>query len=170
MIASSDFAFHELDAVVDQPADWSIFKTGGNGVFFCPADHTFGSVYMSDGSSRSRRSQCCASCVGEQVQNFNWAACLFDFFREPVPVGGLFREQTCMFETKRFQMKCEIFVMNGPLFRQIEEFPFSAAAGTAVIMTVHFTPSFMFFRSIPDNLRIGTYQKIVTPAFQFFTF
>ena len=59
--------------------------------------------------------------------------------------------------------------MNGPLFRQIKKFPFSAAFFTSVIMCIVFAPSFFCFRCIPDDLWVRTYEEIFSPSFQFLT-
>ena len=45
----------------------------------------------------------------------------------------------------------------------------SAAFGTAVIMSIHFSPTLMFLRCVPDDLRIRTHQEIASPAFQLLT-
>ena len=48
-----------------------------------------------------------------------------------------------MLKAERFQTESELPVVDAPFVRQIKKFPFAAAFGTAVIMSV------LFF-SIPD--------------------
>ena len=46
--ASADLTFHEFQAVVGEPSDRSIGKTGRSGIFFCPAHNAFGGIYRGD--------------------------------------------------------------------------------------------------------------------------
>ena len=43
-------------------------------------------------------------------------------------------------------------------------------SGTAVVVAVHFAPSCFLFRSIPYYLGIWADEKIISPAFELFTF
>lgn len=65
-------------------------------------------------------------------------------------------------------MKGQLAVVNAPLLRKVEEFPFSAALFAAVIVAIRMLPSAVIFWGIPDDLRVRTYQKIVAPALQLF--
>ena len=91
---------------------------------------------MGNGSSRGSGGKSSASCVGEKVQNFNRPPGVFNFFGKPVPVSGLFGKQSCVLEIKGLQVKSQIPVMDGPLLREIEKFPFAAAFFASVIMGV----------------------------------
>ena len=91
------------------------------------------------------------------------------FFAEPIPVYGLFRKKPGMLKTKRFQLKGQILIPNVPLIGKLKKFPFSAAFGAAMIVTIRPTPAFVYFGRIPDHLRIRTNQKKVPPTLQFLT-
>ena len=69
-----------------------------------------------------------------------------------------------MFEAEWLQVKGEAFIVDCPLFRQIEEFPFASALGASVIMAVHLLPASVFLGGIPDYLGIGADQQVVSPA------
>ena len=49
-----------------------------------------------------------------------------------------------VFEAEWLQVKGEAFIVDCPLFRQIEEFPFASALGASVIMAVHLLPASVF--------------------------
>ena len=59
--------------------------------------------------------------------------------------------------------------MDAPFLGQIEKFPFAAALGAAMIMADLLFPAGIFAGGIPDDLRIGTHEKIISPAFQLFS-
>ena len=88
---------------------------------------------------------------------------------EPVPVYGLFGEKPGVFEAEGLQMKGKVPVFDAPLPGQMKEFPFAAAFGTSVIVSVLLFPAAVFSWCIPDDLRVGTYQDIIAPAFQLLT-
>ena len=67
------------------------------------------------------------------------------------------------------QVEGKILITDLPLFREIEEFPFTAAFFTAVIVCVRMFPAFVCARCIPDHLRIRTNQDVLPPAFQLFS-
>ena len=104
------------------------------------------------------------TCVSKEIQYFDRSSCISDLLREPVPVRCLFREKSGVLEAERLQIKCQFFIMNLPLFRETEEFPFPAAFLAAVIVAVHMFPSTLGFRGIPDNLRVRTDQSVLSPA------
>ncbi len=56
--------------------------------------------------------------------------------------------------------------MDGPLLGKIKKFPLPAALGAAVVMAVHFAPAALGLRRVPDDLRIGTDEKIISPALE----
>ena len=112
VIAAADFTFYKFDAIVYDPADRCVFQTGRDCIFFCPAYHAFRSIHMCDRSTSSRCCKGCAAGVGEQIQYFDRTSGISDFLSEPVPVCCLFRKQTCVFKTKRFQVKSKIFIID----------------------------------------------------------
>ena len=91
---------------------------------------------MGNGSSGSSSSQGGSAGVGEEVQYLDGASGVSDLFPEPIPVGSLFREKTCVLEAEWFQIKGQIVltmaqgILDGPLLRQVEELPlaFSSVA------------------------------------------
>ncbi len=119
-----------------------------------------------------------AAGVSEQIQNFDGACgtpcirrrgvlgngILYNR-RKPVPVRRLFRKQTGVLETERFKVEGQFFVPDTPFIRQVEKFPFAAAPGASVIMSVPFFPAGMFLWRIPDDLRVGPDEQVVPPAF-----
>ena len=107
-----------------------------------------------------------SSGVGEQVQYFYRASRVFDLFREPVPVGSLLRKESGMLKAEGFQIKSKTFVLNGPLLRQIEEFPFSAAFFAPVVVTVPVLPAGVGLGGVPDDLGVRTDQEIISPPFR----
>ena len=124
---------------------------------------------MGDMRSGGRCRKSCAACIGKKIQNFYRASRVSDLFRKPIPVCRLFGKESGMFKTKWFQIKCKRSIVNLPLLRQTEKFPFPAAFFTAVVMAVHLFPSFMILFRVPDYLRIGANKKIISPSFQFFS-
>ena len=95
---------------------------------------------MSDLRSCCSGSQSGTSCIGKQIQNFHGSAGRFDFLGTPVPIDSLFREQTGMFKTERFQMEGERFVADAPLLREIKKFPFSSSLRPSVIVAYSISP------------------------------
>ena len=168
MISSADFSFYKFHTVVHKPADRRVRKAGRSSIFLCPCDHAFGSVHVSDVRSGSGSRKSGSSGVGKQVQHLDRASGGTDFFRKPVPVCRLFREESRMFKAERLQIKGQIPVMDLPLLRKAEEFPFSAAFFTSVIMCVWMIPPAVCLFSIPDYLRVRADQDVITPAFQLF--
>ena len=136
---------------------------------------------MGHSSSRSCGGYSGTAGVSEEVQYLHGAACLMDQTGEPVPVHSLLREQTGMFETEGLQMEGQRIsltggfllkrqgVMNRPFIRQMEELPFSAALAASVIMAVFLFPARIFFFRVPDDLRVWSYQKVISPPLQFFS-
>ena len=102
MISPADLTFRKLYAVIYDPADGGVFQAACLGVFFGPAHHAFGSVYMGDGSSGCRRRQGGAAGVGEEIQNFYGPSGIPDLIPEPVPVCRLFREKPCVLKAEGF--------------------------------------------------------------------
>ena len=173
MIAAADLPLHEFRAVIDEPADRSIPEPGARCVFPGPGHHSLRSIHMCHMcSGRSRRCRR-PSGVCKQVQYFDISS-RFDGFlnnrREPVPVRRLLRKKSRVLERERLQMKRQRFfdgsrVLNGPLLRQIEEFPLSAAFAAAVIMCVRMLPRLSVTR-LPDDLRVRPDQHILSPALE----
>ena len=91
---------------------------------------------MGNGSSRGSGGKSSASCVGEKVQNFNWPPGVFYFLGKKQPLIRLVGEQNSVGLNKWLQVKSQIPVMDGPLLREIEKFPFAAAFFASVIMGV----------------------------------
>ena len=125
-------------------------------------------------SSSSCCSQCCAAGIGEQVQHFDRPSCISDLLREPGAVSCLFREQTRMLKTKGLQIECKLlsrrkFIINAPLLRQIKELPLPTTFCASVIMAVFLFPARIFFFRVPDDLRVWSYQKVISPPLQFFS-
>ena len=120
MVAPADLALYEFDTIIHQPADRRVLKSGRYCVFFCPCDHALGGVHMGYAGACSGCSKCGTAGVSEQIQYFNRSSGISYFIREPVPVGGLLREQTGMLEAERFQVESQIAVMKLPLLAQIE--------------------------------------------------
>ena len=87
----------------------------------------------------------CSACVGEEVQDLDRAVGFLNKRREPVPVGSLLREKTCVLKTEGLKIKCQFFIINSPFFRKLVKLPLSAALVTAVIVAVWFFPAKMFF-------------------------
>ena len=75
-----------------------------------------------------------------------------------------------MLETKRLQIKSQVFIMYLPLFREAYEFPFSAALFAAVIVSVLMLPATVVLRSVPDDLGIRANQDVFPPSLQFLSF
>ena len=69
-----------------------------------------------------------------------------------------------MFEAERLQVKSQVMILNLPLLRKMEEFPFTAALFTAVIVSVFVLPSRILAGSVPDDLWVRADKKIVPPA------
>ncbi len=110
-----------------------------------------------------------AAGVGEKIENFYRLSGLFPFFynrRKPVPVYGLLREKPCVLEAERFQAESKLPVPDAPFLGQLEEFPLSAAFGTAVIVSVLLFPAPVCARRVPYDLRVGAHQDIIAPALQ----
>ena len=57
--------------------------------------------------------------------------------------------------------------MNAPLLWQREKLPFTASLAASMIMSVLFLPTRIGVRCVPYNLRVRTYQKIISPALKF---
>ena len=72
---------------------------------------------MGDAGAGLGSGQGCASCIGKEVKDLNRSCGLPYPVTEPVPVGGLFREQSCVLEAEGLQVKCKPLVSNGPLLR-----------------------------------------------------
>ena len=119
---------------------------------------------MGDGSSGSRCGKRGAAGIGEQIQHLDGPSGLSDFFGKPVPVNRLFREKPGMLKAKGLQLKGQGAVTDAPLLGQIEKFPFAAALFAPVVMSVSFAPADFRFRCVPDDLGIGAYQNIASPA------
>ena len=100
MIAASDLTFYKLLAVINNPADTCLRKSGEFGIFLGPAHHAFGSVYMGYMGAGFGSRTCSTACVGKKVQNLHRAVGLLNDRREPVPVGSLLWEQTGVFEAE----------------------------------------------------------------------
>jgi len=133
---------------------------------------------MGHSSSRSCSGYSGTTGVCEEVQYLHGSACIMDQTGEPVPVHSLLREQTGVLETERLQMEGQRVgirycllerqgVMNRPFIRQAEKFPFAAALGTSVVMTVFLFPSLMVVGRFPDDLRVRTHQNVISPTLQF---
>ena len=124
---------------------------------------------MSDAGAGFGCRDCRAAGVGEEVQYFDLAPRghgVLNDPAEPVPVDGLFREQTGVFEVKRFESEGEIPVVDRPLLGQVPEFPLAAAFVTAVVMAVGISP-FSSAGSLPDHLRVRTDQFVAAPELEF---
>ena len=79
-----------------------------------------------------------------------------------------------MFKTEWLQVKGKLLInrkriVYGPLFWQIEEFPFTATFGTSMVMSVHVFPAFFFLWGIPDDLWVWAYQRVFAPTLELFT-
>ena len=74
-----------------------------------------------------------------------------------------------VFEAERFQAEGQVFIVDLPLLRQMEKLPFSAALAASVIMAVFLFPARIFFFRVPDDLRVWSYQKVISPPLQFFS-
>lgn len=167
VVTSADLALDKFGAVIHKPADRLVRKAGHGSVLFCPVDHAFGCIDMCDACACCGRCERCASRVGEQVQHFNRAVGTADQIAEPVPVRCLLREKAGVFEAERFQAEGQVFIVDLPLLRQMEKLPFSAALAASVIMTVFLFPARIFFFRVPDDLRVWSYQKVISPPLQF---
>ena len=167
-VASSDLTLHEFYAVIHNPADGRVGQAGRCRVFLGPAHHALGGVHVGDTGPGLGGRQGGAAGVGKEVEDLNWPSGLPYPPAEPIPVGGLLREQPCVLKAEGLQVECKPFVTNGPLFRQIKKFPLAPAFAAAVVVAVHVFPAFMALRGIPDNLRVRPDQQISAPSFQFF--
>ena len=107
------------------------------------------------------------TCVSKEIQYFDRSSCISDLLREPVPVRCLLREKAGVFEAERFQAEGQVFIVDLPLLRQMEKLPFSAALAASVIMAVFLFPARIFFFRVPDDLRVWSYQKVISPPLQF---
>ena len=58
--------------------------------------------------------------------------------------------------------------MDLPLLWEIKKLPFTATLFATVIMSVHLFPTAVLLRSIPDDLRVRTDKKIISPNAQAF--
>ena len=56
--------------------------------------------------------------------------------------------------------------MNRPFIRQMEKFPFAAALGISVVVPVFLFPAAGGVWCVPDDLRVGAYQYIISPALE----
>ena len=101
MVAAADLTLYEFGTVIYKPADRRIFQPGRDGIFFCPGNHTLRSVHMGNSGTCGGCGQGSAAGVGKEVQYLDRTSGIADLFRKPVPVGGLFREQSGMFKTER---------------------------------------------------------------------
>ena len=127
---------------------------------------------MCDACSCSCCSHGSSSGVGKQVQNLrlsSFRAGLLQDRREPVPVDRLLREKSGVLEAERLQHEMTLLTVSGvgdhPFLGKGEEFPVSATAFAAVIMSVRTIPV-MSLPGRPDYLRVGTDQTIFAPALQ----
>ena len=117
---------------------------------------------MSDSSARCGSGQRGAASVGEKIQDFERPAGflrlrLLYYRRKPIPVDGLLRKKSRVFEAERLQAEGQILVTDAPLIRQIKKFPFAPAFLAAVIVAVFLFPAFLCLRRVPNDLRIGPY-------------
>lgn len=62
MVAAADFTLYELDAIVDDPADRRVLKTGGDRIFLSPGYHALRGIHVSDGGPG-----CCGANVAPPV-------------------------------------------------------------------------------------------------------
>ena len=58
--------------------------------------------------------------------------------------------------------------MDLPLLWETKKLPFTATLFATVIMSVHLFPTAVLLRSIPDDLRVRTDKKIISPTFKLF--
>ena len=178
MVSAPDFSLHKFPAVIHQPADLRVLQPGGYRILLRPGDHSLRRVHMGNRSSGCRGSQGRSARIGKEVQHPD----LPPAFRcrtgnlagKPVPVGRLLREQSGMLERKRLELESQadprhlIPVTDRPLLRQVEKFPFPAAPGRSVIVSVGMFPSPVPLRRIPDHLGIRPDQQITSPSLQLF--
>ncbi len=127
----------------------------------------------------------CTSCISKEIQNLYRlvAVCssslltnsLFYNRRKPVPVSSLLRKKSCMFKSKRLQIKCKAFsyteiVTYTPLLREIIGLPLSASFIASEVMSIKLLPFRRYLLCIPYNLRIRSKQDIASPALQLLPF
>ena len=67
MVAAADLALNKLYAVVHNPADRGITKTGRDGVFLRPGHHSLGGIHMRDAGTGSSGGNRGTASVGEQI-------------------------------------------------------------------------------------------------------
>ena len=129
---------------------------------------------------RSTGRECCkrrTAGIGKQIQYADRTVCAVNQAGKPVPVDGLFRKQSRVFEGKwletegqpsRIRIQIRELIGNLPLLRQIMEFPAAAASAAAVIMSVMFPLAGRLLRRVPDYLRIRPHESVRTPLFELF--
>ena len=81
----------------------------------------------------------------------------------------LLGEQAGVLEAHRLELKRQVAVMNGPLLRQLANFPFAAARVRAVINCIRAVPDLAVLVSRPDGLRVRTLKNLISPSFDFFS-
>ncbi len=111
-------------------------------------------------------SQCGAAGVGEKIQHPDRSSGIADLLLAPVPVDCLFRKKPGVFEAEGLEIELQILIMNDPLFRKLQKFPFASSAGASVVTGIGALPSLVSPGGIPDNLGIRTDEKILSPSFQ----
>jgi hypothetical protein len=172
--AAADFAAHKLEAVVGDVADTGVGQATEVGVFAAPFDHTFGGIDVANLGPRLRRRTGRTAGVAEEVEHVDFATVLhrrLDALGTPLPVDGLLREESGVFEGggRNPKFEPEGFVVEVPRVGHLGAiFPAAAALIAAVIEAVPLLP-FGAGAAGPDDLRVGAHEGVRTPAFQFHT-
>ena len=107
-----------------------------------------------------------AAGIGEQIQHADGTAGMADLLHGEVPVGGLFGEQPRVLEVHGLDLEGQLLIADGPALRQFLLIPVAAAGRRAAVAGVGRAPTAVAALTLPDGLRIGTHQYLLTPALQ----
>ena len=105
----------------------------------------------------------------EEVQHADGPARVFDLLARKIPVDGLLGEQARVLKIHGLDLEFEILVIYRPALWQLFLVPMSAARGRAVIAALRVAPAAVRARRLPDRLRVGPHQNLLSPAFELFS-
>ena len=125
---------------------------------------------MADAGSRRGSSQGGPSGIGKQIEHIHrlFLFPLCHLAADKIPVGRLFGKDAGVFETHGLDLKSQIFIVNVPAFRQMENLPPAAALIRAVIDGIGLFPQGMA-APVPDGLGVRPDEDMLPPSFQSFS-
>ena len=124
---------------------------------------------MADRCPRFCRRDGGAARIGEQIQNTDRASRALDQGATEIPVRRLLGKETRMLESHRFDAEGQVTIGDVPRLGETVLVPRAATRMTAGITCVGMTPERVFLFAFPNDLRVGTYEAVFPPQFEFFT-